>query len=342
MLTINHTICPECSIGCGLNVISKNGIIVGINPFKNHEINEGKNCKNCTRYVEKISSINDKTFDYDGAVKDITDKLNSTDNDKITIITSGNTDNNDLENLIKFADEKGYELVSYEYEFTKISPELIADYEDIEKAQLIITIGDIFRKNSLIGRRIIHARENGAKTINIYTESNLTGFNSDEFIQIESYDQIMEIIDSTQTDENTVVIVNEIPSKDEYENLIKFIEEKNIQVLPLLQHPNSYAILEKTEPLSKEELTDKINDSELILLVNEDPREYLDDEILENKQIISFTQDSTDVGLTVPLKIWCQKETSFTNSAGLTQEYSDAIQDEENTLKTLSEVLELL
>lgn len=342
MLTINHTICPECSIGCGLNVISKNGIIVGINPFKNHEINEGKNCKNCTRYVEKISSIKDKTFDYDGAVKDITDKLNSTDNDKITIITSGNTDNNDLENLIKFADEKGYELVSYEYEFTKISPELIADYEDIEKAQLIITIGDIFRKNSLIGRRIIHARENGAKTINIYTESNLTGFNSDEFKQIESYDQIMEIIDSTQTDENTVVIVNEIPSKDEYENLIKFIEEKNIQVLPLLQHPNSYAILEKTEPLSKEELTDKINDSELILLVNEDPREYLDDEILENKQIISFTQDSTDVGLTVPLKIWCQKETSFTNSAGLTQEYSDAIQDEENTLKTLSEVLELL
>lgn len=342
MLTINHTICPECSIGCGLNVISKNGIIVGINPFKNHEINEGKNCKNCTQYVEKISLIKDKIFDYDGAVKEITDKLNSTDNDRITIITSGNTDNNDLENLIKFADEKGYELVSYEYEFTKISPELIADYEDIEKAQLIITIGDIFRKNSLIGRRIIHARENGAKTINIYTESNLTGFNSDEFIQIESYDQILEIIDSTQTDENTVVIVNEIPSKDEYENLIKFIEEKNIQVLPLLQHPNSYAILEKTEPLSKEELTDKINDSELILLVNEDPRKYLDDEILENKQIISFTQDSTDVGLTVPLKIWCQKETSFTNSAGLTQEYSDAIQDEENTLKTLSEVLELL
>lgn len=342
MLTINHTICPECSIGCGLNVISKNGIIVGINPFKNHEINEGKNCKNCTQYVEKISLIKDKIFDYDGAVKEITDKLNSTDNDRITIITSGNTDNNDLENLIKFADEKGYELVSYEYEFTKISPELIADYEDIEKAQLIITIGDIFRKNSLIGRRIIHARENGAKTINIYTESNLTGFNSDDFIQIESYDQIREIIDSTQTDENTVVIVNEISSKDEYENLIKFIEEKNIHVLPLLQHPNSYAILEKTEPLSKEELTDKINDSELILLVNEDPRKYLDDEILENKQIISFTQDSTDVGLTVPLKIWCQKETSFTNSAGLTQEYSDAIQDEENTLKTLSEVLELL
>ena len=46
--------------------------------------------------------------------------------------------------------------------------------------------------------------------------------------------------------------------------------------------------------------------------------------------------------LTVPLKVWCQKDTSFTNSAGLTQEYSDAIMDEENTLKTLSEVLELI
>lgn len=342
MLTINHTICPECSIGCGFNVISKDGIIVGINPFKNNEINEGKNCKNCTDYISKISAIENKSFNYDNAINDIKDKINNTDNDKITIITSGNTDNNDLDNLIKFADDKGYDLVSYEYEFTKINPELIAAYDDVEKADLIITIGDIFRKNSLIGRRIIHAQQNGAKTINIYTKTNLTGFNSDEFKQIESYDQLNQILDSIQISENTVVIINEISSKQDYENIIKFIEEKNIRVLPLLQHPNSYSILEKTESLSREELASKIKDSELILLVNENPCEYLDDEILENKEIISFTQEPTEIGLTVPLRVWCQKDLSFTNSEGLTQEYSDAILDEENTLKTISEVLELL
>lgn len=342
MLTINHTICPECSIGCGLNVISKDGIIVGINPFKNNEINEGKNCKNCTEYIDNISTMENKTFDYDNVIDELKNKMESTDSEKITILTSGNTDNNDLDNLIKFADDKGVNLVSYEYEFTKINPELIASYDEVEKADQIITIGDIYRKNSLIGRRIIHAKENDAKTINIYTETNLTGFNSDEFKQIESFDELNQVLDSIDFTENTIIIINEISSTQNYGDLIKLIEDKNIKVLPLLQHPNSYSILEKTESLSKEELANKIEDSELIILVNENPLEYLDDSILEGKNIISLTQNGVELGLTVPVKVWCQKETSFTNSAGLTQNYPDAINDEENTLKTVSEVLDLI
>lgn len=342
MLTINHTICPECSIGCGLNVISKDGIIVGINPFKNNEINEGKNCKNCTEYINNISTMENKTFDYDNVINELKNKMESTDSEKITILTSGNTDNNDLDNLIKFADDKGVNLVSYEYEFTKINPELIASYDEVEKADQIITIGDIYRKNSLIGRRIIHAKENDAKTINIYTETNLTGFNSDEFKQIESFDELNQVLDSIDFTENTIIIINEISSTQNYVDLIKLIEDKNIKVLPLLQHPNSYSILEKTESLSKEELANKIEDSELIILVNENPLEYLDDSILEGKNIISLTQNGVELGLTVPVKVWCQKETSFTNSAGLTQNYPDAINDEENTLKTVSEVLDLI
>lgn len=342
MLTINHTICPECSIGCGLNVISKDGIIVGINPFKNNEINEGKNCKNCTEYINNISTMENKTFDYDNVIDELKNKMESTDSEKITILTSGNTDNNDLDNLIKFADDKGVNLVSYEYEFTKINPELIASYDEVEKADQIITIGDIYRKNSLIGRRIIHAKENDAKTINIYTETNLTGFNSDEFKQIESFDELNQVLDSIDFTENTIIIINEISSTQNYEDLIKLIEDKNIKLLPLLQHPNSYSILEKTESLSKEELANKIEDSELIILVNENPLEYLDDSILEGKTIISLTQNGVELGLTVPVKVWCQKETSFTNSEGLTQNYPDAINDEENTLKTVSEVLDLI
>ena len=342
MLTINHTICPECSIGCGLNVISKDGIIVGINPFKNNEINEGKNCKNCTEYIDNISTMENKTFDYDNVIDELKNKMESTDSEKITILTSGNTDNNDLDNLIKFADDKGVNLVSYEYEFTKINPELIASYDEVEKADQIITIGDIYRKNSLIGRRIIHAKENDAKTINIYTETNLTGFNSDEFKQIESFDELNQVLDSIDFTENTIIIINEISSTQNYEDLIKLIEDKNIKLLPLLQHPNSYKKKKKTESLSKEELANKIEDSELIILVNENPLEYLDDSILEGKTIISLTQNGVELGLTVPVKVWCQKETSFTNSAGLTQNYPDAINDEENTLKTVSEVLDLI
>ncbi len=342
MLNINHTICPECSIGCGLNVISKDGIIVGINPFKNHEINEGKNCKNCTQYIDKVSNKKIKNFNYGEAVSTVKEKIARTNNDKITILTSGNTDNNDLDNLIKFADINGYELISYEHEFTKINPELIVTYDEIEQADQIIVIGDIFRKNSLIARRIIHAQQNGAKTINIHTKSNLTGFNSDEFIQIDSCEQLNQIINSLYITNNTILIINEISSKKYYENLIKLVEEKNIKILPLLKHPNSYSILEKIKSLSKKELINKLEDSELLFLVNENPLEYLGGDVLNNKKVVSFTQNCANIGLTIPLKLWCQKDTSFTNSAGITQEYSDAIQDEQNSLKTLSEVLELL
>ena len=39
---------------------------------------------------------------------------------------------------------------------------------------------------------------------------------------------------------------------------------------------------------------------------------------------------------------WIQGVNNYTNSAGLTQNYPDAINDEENTLKTVSEVLDLI
>ena len=70
-------------IGCGLNVISKDGIIVGINPFKNNEINEGKNCKNCTEYIDNISTMENKTFDYDNVIDELKNKMESTDSEKV-------------------------------------------------------------------------------------------------------------------------------------------------------------------------------------------------------------------------------------------------------------------
>ena len=46
MLNLKHTICPSCSTGCGITLISNNKELLGTYPYKRHEINEGKNCKN--------------------------------------------------------------------------------------------------------------------------------------------------------------------------------------------------------------------------------------------------------------------------------------------------------
>lgn len=42
MLNLKHTICPSCSTGCGITLISNNKELLGTYPYKRHEINEGK------------------------------------------------------------------------------------------------------------------------------------------------------------------------------------------------------------------------------------------------------------------------------------------------------------
>ena len=46
MLEIKHTLCPSCSVGCGINVVLNDGEIVGTFPYKRHPVNAGKNCLN--------------------------------------------------------------------------------------------------------------------------------------------------------------------------------------------------------------------------------------------------------------------------------------------------------
>ncbi len=38
------TICPYCGCGCGLNIVSINGKIKGVEPWKRNPVNEGKLC----------------------------------------------------------------------------------------------------------------------------------------------------------------------------------------------------------------------------------------------------------------------------------------------------------
>jgi len=48
------TICPYCSCGCGINLVVKDGKIIGQEPWKEHPINEGANCpkgKNAYHFI---------------------------------------------------------------------------------------------------------------------------------------------------------------------------------------------------------------------------------------------------------------------------------------------------
>ena len=53
MLKIQHTVCPSCSVGCGIDIISKDGEVVGTFPYKRNVINEGKLTRSEERRVGK-------------------------------------------------------------------------------------------------------------------------------------------------------------------------------------------------------------------------------------------------------------------------------------------------
>jgi formate dehydrogenase major subunit len=89
MLEIKHTLCPSCSVGCGINVVSHDGDVVGTYSYKRHQINEGKNCLNGRNSIE-IYKNKFEVSDIEKIIDEVSNELKSNDANKITVVCSGN------------------------------------------------------------------------------------------------------------------------------------------------------------------------------------------------------------------------------------------------------------
>ena len=89
MLEIKHTLCPSCSVGCGINVILDGEEIVGTFPYKRHPVNAGKNCLNGRN---SIDCFKDKleNVDLNKAIADASNEIKSANASDVTVICSGN------------------------------------------------------------------------------------------------------------------------------------------------------------------------------------------------------------------------------------------------------------
>ncbi|MBR0371469.1 MAG: hypothetical protein IJH63_12290 [Methanobrevibacter sp.] len=324
MFEIKHTLCPSCSVGCGINVILDDGVVVGTFPYKRHPVNEGKNCLNGRNSIKSI----DECVESDASVlKDVVKKLESCENDKVTVVFSGNNSNEDLDSIKSFCESKGYQILSYADNLRKFDTSV--SYDDIENASNVFVIGNILYENPLIGRRIVHAKENGAKIyVNDDLENSPTANIADEFSS-KSVKEFLEINDANFDDES-IILFNKV---DSFEDLDLF-ESTNSKILPVYSKSNTKGALKLVEAISKENAVELLNDTEVLLVFNDDIVNYIDFDFKSISTVISFSpykNDTTEISdFVVPIKSWLESDGSFTNSADLTQEFSSVYESSQN------------
>jgi len=191
------TICPYCSCGCGINLIVKDGKIIGQEPWKEHPVNEGANCpkgKNAyeflysedrlkTPLIRKNGKLQEASWDE--ALELIASKLKEATPENFGFIASCRNSNEDAYVMQKFTRVvMGTNNIEYCGRLCH-SPAAAAlipamgsgamqtSQPEIELADCIFLAGVNLRETfPLIARRVLRAKARGAKVI--YTDPRKT------------------------------------------------------------------------------------------------------------------------------------------------------------------------
>ncbi len=322
MFEIKHTLCPSCSVGCGINVILDNDEVVGTFPYKRHPVNEGKNCLNGRNSVERFNDKIGSDIDLDKAIMEISKEIN--DSDKVTVLLSGNNSLEEASAIKSFSDENNFNIAFYADDLGNF--EDVASYNDVENASNVLIIGDILCENPLVGRRIVHAKQNNAKIFsNIKAEKSVTANISDEV----SSSSVGEFLDKySNLDDSSVIVFNTVDSAEDLDK----IRNSGLKVLPVYSKPNTKGVLSIVEDNSKDELIEVLNDTDVLLVVNDNIVDEIDFDFKSISKIISlsaFENDTTKISdIVIPIKSWLEYDGSFVNAMGDTQNFSGVLESD--------------
>ena len=191
------TICPYCSCGCGINLIVKDGRIIGQEPWKEHPINEGANCpkgKNAyhflysedrlkTPLIKKNGKL--EAASWDEALDLVASKFKEATPETFGALGSGKTSNEESYVLQKFVrvvmGTNTIEYVGRLCHSSAVAALLPAvgsgvmqtSQPEVELADCIFLAGvNIVETFPMIARRVLRARARGAKVI--YTDPRQT------------------------------------------------------------------------------------------------------------------------------------------------------------------------
>lgn len=321
MLEIKHTLCPSCSVGCGINVVLKEGNVVGTFSYKRHPVNSGKNCLNGRNsiecYLNKFEDIN-----VDDVVADVLKELKSADASSVTVVCSGNNDVEEIKAIKEFAESNNFNLAFYADNLKNFDD--VATYEDVADASKIFVIGDLLFENPLIGRRIVHAKQNGAKIYALGKSEKSVTFNiADETFNT----SVVDFLDANDSniDESSVIVFNYVDSAEDLDK----IESIGCKSLPVFSKSNSKGALDIVEVKSLDEMMELLENTKVLLVFNDDIADEIDFDFTKISKIISFApceNNTTKISdIVVPIKTWLEKDGSFVNAMGDTQTFTTVI-----------------
>ncbi|MDO5824152.1 molybdopterin-dependent oxidoreductase [Methanobrevibacter sp.] len=321
MLEIKHTLCPSCSVGCGINVVLDDGEIVGTFPYKRHPVNSGKNCLNGRNsidcYLNKFKEI-----DVDSAVSDALKELKSVDASDVTVFCSGNNDIDEIKAIKEFAESKNYNLAFFADDLKDFND--VATYDEVAGAGKVFVIGDLLYENPLVGRRIIHAKQNDAKIYALGKTENSVTFNiADET----SNSSVQEFLDANadNIDESSVIVFNYVDSAEDLDK----IEALNCKALPVFSKSNSKGAFDVVEAKSSDDMMELLDNTKVLLVFNDDIADEIEFDFTKISKIISFApceNNTTKISdIIIPIKTWLEKDGSFVNAMGETQSFSAVV-----------------
>ena len=192
-MNFTATICPYCGCGCGLNLVSVDGNVKGVEPWKRSPVNEGKLCPKGNYSYEFINHEDrlkyplirenngfrkakwDETL---GLIASKLKKIKEEDPDALGFLGSARCTNEDNYIFQKFARTvigtnnvdncanlcHGPSVVGLSLTFG--SGAMTNSIDDLEESNCIFIIGsNPLEQHPLIGRRVLRAKRKGAKII---------------------------------------------------------------------------------------------------------------------------------------------------------------------------------
>ncbi len=202
-----------------------------------------------------------------------------------------------------------------------------------------MVIGDLLYDNPLLGRRIVHAKQNGAKINFLSPETSVTANIADELID----QSISEFLDAKKADldESGVIVFNKLSCSEDLDKILAISGESNCKVLPVYSKSNTKGALSILECKSKDEIIELLDNTKILLVFNDDIIDEIEFDYNKISKIVSFaccenkTTDASDI--VIPIKSWLEKDGTFVNSMGESQTFNAVV---ESDILSESEIIE--